>query len=376
MVIYLVVFAISVCLIYLTEIYVLKKWVHKILIFIALLIPSLLAGLRAYEIGGDTANYGVYWFNEAVKYNNWFDFIKYSKGYSIDYGYATFNYIASRFGTDTHIFLFLLCFFELLVLYLAIKSYCKKGALSLSFATYYLLYYNDSLNNLRQFPAILIVLYSYRYIKNKKLIPFLICIALASTFHVTAIFGVVLYPISWMAENKFSKLNLVLISAIVLISCFSIESIFGLFGKVGFNLVRYEHYFYNTESGGKFIRLFLFGGIWVFYLANKKRYERYSGNSSEANTFLFYSTISLAFTSLMFLGFSNFIVRLSYYFDFFLLLYLPIVTQMRGTINVKNGRVKVNANFIVIIMLLLMYWIVTYAIRNGASTIPYKFYWN
>lgn len=376
MAIYLVVFVLSALLIYLSETCKFKKWSRRLIIFLAILIPSLLAGLRSYEIGGDTADYGVFWFNEATKYDNWLEFIKHAKGYSIDYGYATVNYIASLFGNDAHIFLFIHCFFELLLFYYAVKPYCCKGALSLSFMIYFLLYYNDSLNNLRQFPAILIILFSYRFIRDKKLIPFLFCVALASTFHITAVFALVLYPISWLAETKYSKMNLILISLLIIVACVSFEQIFNLLGLVGLNLSRYEHYLYDAESGGKYVRLFLFGAIWLLYILNKDKYKKYLNNLGQTNTFLFFSTISLSFTSLMFLGMSNFIIRLSYYFDFFLLIYLPGIIQMKGTVYCKDGHIKITINFFAVTTLLFVYWIFTYAIRNGASTIPYKFYWN
>lgn len=373
MILYLIVFILSIYFIHCTEIYKMKKVTHNFFVFIALLLPSLLAGLRSYEIGSDTSGYVVYWFNQAAQYKNWFTFVKYAKGYSIDYGYATLNFLASRLGQDAHIFLFILCFLELCVLYFTAKRYCVKGAIAFSFMTYYLLYFNDSMNNMRQFPAVLIILYSYRFIKDKKLMPFLMCVAVAATLHISAIIAIVLYPISWLARNQFSKLNLFLITIGILISCFSFEQIFRILGNFGLNLIRYEHYVYGTESGGKYIRLLLFGCIWIIYILNKENYKRKMG---ESITFLFYSTISLAFTSLMFLGVSNFIIRISYYFDFFVLLYLPSIVKMYETITIKNGRVKIGIKFLGFVALLLFYWIVTYVIRNGAETIPYKFFWN
>ena len=374
MIIYLTVFIASVLIIHCTETYRMYRGEKIALVFLAVLLPSLLAGLRSYEIGSDTSGYGVYWFDQAVRFKNWFSFIKYAKGYSIDYGYATLNFLASRLGHDAHIFFFILCFLELCALYQIAKQNCPKGAISVSFMVYFLLYFNESMNTMRQFPAILIVLYSYRFIKEKKVIPFLLCVILAMQFHVTAIFAVVLYPIAWLARNRFSKLNLLLITIGILIASFSFEFAFRILGTFGFNLLRYEHYINSTEGGGKFIRLILFGGIWLFYMLNKDSYRKIK--KDEANVFLFYSTISLAFTSLMFLGLSNFIIRMSYYFDFFVMIYLPSIAKMHKTITIKNGRAHVGVNFVAIMALLLFYWSITYVIRNGAETVPYKFFWS
>lgn len=374
MVIYLIVFVVSAYIIHCTETYKMQKNVKSFFVMLALLLPSLLAGLRSYEIGSDTSGYGIYWFNQATQFKSWFSFIKYAKGYSIDYGYATLNYLASRLGKEAHIFFFILCFLEVGILYYVAKYNCQKGAIALSFIVYFFLYFNDSMNNMRQFPAVLIILYSYRFIREKKLLCFLMCVLLAMQFHVTAIFAVVLYPIAWLAKNRFSKLNLLLITIGILVASFSFEFVFKILGTFGFNLTRYEHYIDGAEGGGKFIRLILFGAIWIFYLINKDDYRKIK--KDDADVFLFYSTISLAFTSLMFLGLSNFIIRMSYYFDFFVMIYLPTIAKTHKTITIEDGRVRVGVSFIAIMALLLFYWTITYVIRNGAETVPYKYFWD
>lgn len=375
MVIYLITFIISLFLIMCTEKYKLHSGTKKVFVFIALLLPALLAGLRSYEIGSDTSGYGTYWFEQATRFNNWLDFIKYAKGYSIDYGYATLNYLASRLGNDAHIFFFLLCFLELSLLYYTAKRYSKNGTVALTFLFYYFMYYNDSLNNMRQFPAVLIIVYAYRFIEESKLLPFVGCVVLASTFHVTAIFAVVLYPIAWMAQNKFSKLNLLLIVVGILVACFSIDEVFKLFVGFGLNLTRYEHYIYGADGGGKFVRLGIFGIIWIVYFMNKDKYATQKG-IAESNVFFFFCTISLAFTSLMFLGITNYIIRLSYYFDFFLLLYLPSVLKLHTTFAVKKDGTKIGLQYFIVVISLVTYWTITYVVRNGADTVPYKFFWS
>ena len=374
MIIYVIVFLMSVLFIHFAETYKVRKEIKLLFIIIALLLPSLLAGLRSYEIGSDTAGYGVYWFNQAIRFKDWFSFVKYAKGYSIDYGYASLLFIASRIGQDAHIFFFILSFLELSGLYVIVKRNCPRNVISFSFLIFFLLYFNDSLNNMRQFPAVLIALYSYRFIKEKKFIPFLLTVILATFFHITAIFALLLYPVAWMARNRFSKLNLLLITMIVLIACFSFEQLFNLINGFGINLDRYEHYIYNVDSGGKFIRLILFGGIWIIFLYNKKKYEKYLTN--ESDIFLFYATISMAFTSLMFMGISNFVIRLSYYFDFFVMIYLPSIIKINKMKMTRDGKIYGGISFIIVVALLLFYWIITYVIRNGAQTVPYKFYWN
>lgn len=75
-----------------------------------------------------------------------------------------------------------------------------------------------------------------------------------------------------MANNRFSKLNLIFVTVAILAASFSFELVFNMLGSIGINMARYEHYIYDSEGGGKFIRLILFGGIWILYYLNKEKH--------------------------------------------------------------------------------------------------------
>ena len=80
-----------------------------ITVFIALLIPSMLAGYRDYTIGTDVLVYGNYWF-EMTKGLDLQSYVQWATASSIGSLYALLNYTVSRFSENPHVFYFVLSF--------------------------------------------------------------------------------------------------------------------------------------------------------------------------------------------------------------------------------------------------------------------------
>ena len=149
-----------------------KKWCKNklfgyILILLALLIPSVLAGLRDFSIGTDVELYGNIWFADACK----MDFISYIESAStssIGVLYALLNYLTALVTDDIKIFYFFLSFIETLLVYMGLKGFDKQISVPFGMFAYYTLFYNNTLNLLRQFLAFSIVLFSYQFLVKKK----------------------------------------------------------------------------------------------------------------------------------------------------------------------------------------------------------------
>ena len=362
-------------LLYYAEIKHFRGKKSKIAVFLAILIPSILAGVRDYTVGGDISAYGNIWFKNARSATDYIEFIKNANTYSIGYGYATLNFIVSRFTDVAHWLYFFLCLFELITLFLALYRFKDSLRISVAFLIYYLLYYNDSLNNMRQFPAILIILFAFRFVINRKLVLYTISIVFASFFHETAVLAIVIYPLSLLVEGKLKRIYYYLImGATVAVSVF-MEKVFMLVSGFGvINTMRYLHYFSDQDIiGGRFIRIVMYTMIFVYFLLNKKRLLKKENTKYMIGTLFSISTLSLLFTITLFGTISTFIVRVAYYFDFFEIIYLPMLAFRKKN---KKIRVKISIDYTLIILLSFIYWLITYAIRNGAHTIPYVFMQN
>ena len=189
MFIYLLVFGLAAFFAYLAQKFENKKVLVILFSIIAILIPSVLAGVRDSNIGTDLEVYGKPFFNRAVLSDS---FEEYSNICETELGYRIINYIVSRFSDNINIFLFVLEFIIIGIVYLAFYQRRKEIPVWLGLLCYLFLFYSRFLNLLRQGIAVSIIIYSYKYLEKNELKKFLLAILIATMFHTTAIFAITL----------------------------------------------------------------------------------------------------------------------------------------------------------------------------------------
>lgn len=363
---YLLFFTISLILIYCSE----KSRVRLKKIFyafLAIFILSVFAGIRDYTLGTDVLLYGKIWFEKSVEFDSFIMFLKKANEYSIGIGYAALNYFVSRISNNFHFFLFVYQFIHLSLIYSTIRLFKSKISITFAFFIYLFTFYNLSYNILRQIMAISIVFFGYRFIKNKKLVKYVITILLACSFHSTAVIGFMLYPISWAITNK--KLKEISKTIIIITGLFCVvlfRHIFQYLNTINImDLNRYTHYLTDEVGGGRFIRLFYWLFICIVLIMCRKRILH---NNSYTHLSM-YMLISFIFSFICFLG-GSFIVRIAYYTDFYQVLYLPMAVQY---LPFAFGDDKKKVNYLVIGFVVFMFWLINYVIRNNGCTYPYIF---
>lgn len=344
------------------------KSAKPLLIIMAILLPCILSGLRDYSIGHDVLVYGKPWFERACSYHAYIDYVKKANEYSIGIGYATLNYIVSRFSNNMHVFLFVYQLLQMIILYYAIKPFEDKISIAFAFFVYYFAYYNISLNILRQILSMMIVLFSYRYIVEKKPIKFILIVLLAYSVHSTAIISLVLYPISWAINNpELKKIFKIVILVLCTIFTFGYQVIFKIMTSLNIiSLERYSHYMTDDDVGGRYVRLIYWSVLLIIIFWKRKECIK---EYTDSTTLQIYMIISGLMTIVMFLG-SSWGVRVAYYFDIFQILFVPVIVK---TLPFKCGNKKHNASYFVIGLFIIVFWVFNFIIRNGAATFPYVF---
>lgn len=370
MIIYLSVFLLSIFSIMRAEKFGDKDIRRKGLISLALILPCVLAGLRDYSVGADVLNYGNYWFIRATQaHSNPLDYFGAANRGSIGLAYALLNYIVSLFTNNPHWFYFILAVVEIIILYCALKPYRTEVSLAFSFFLFYMVYFNDSLNALRQMPAMLLVLLSYKYVKARKIIPYAILIAIATMFHITAIMGILIYPLAVLSESKLKNIFNIAIRGAMIASVFLFSEIFNILIKLNIlNADRYGHYLGNEDvTGGRFVRITLFLFIFIIFTIRRKSLETKYKAIQSLYIYMLFSTI---LSMLLLIYTSAYIIRISYYFDIFMLIYIPyILEEVEVKINTLNHYPK----YMLVGSIFFVYWIIVYVVRNGAATMPYLF---
>lgn len=373
MLIYLLVFLVSTLLIYIANkindsvgMRIGRKILYYVIVGVALLIPSILAGVRDFSIGTDVLVYGNAWFQNAVQTVNFEIYSKWATGSSIGYLYAIINFVVSRFTKDPHILYFYISLLENICAYWAIRR--QRDWLSTPYAmlAYFLLFYNYNLNILRQGLATVVILWGFKYVREQKLIKYILTVWVAYGFHNTAYFGIVIYLVYWIATNKISKKLKYLLVIGFILGIASFKNIMGWLLANGLLSDRYAMYIDGSSvRGGFFGQLLLSLPILLFSLVVILNKE-----SSKLNG-IFYLIILGSMMSVLNLN-AVFLNRLTQYINFMYVIFWPILIQ-NGNVRFIGYNIESSRKIIygIVTCYLLVYWYIVYVYMKAGQTVPY-----
>lgn len=335
-----------------------SKKVCILLELLGLSLLSLLAGFRSDVIGTDVKVYVAPIFNLFARGNT---IHTVTNIYNIEIGYILFTKFFAMFGFGFKAYLFFIEFFILFFSFYGLKKIFKNNYIA-SFLIFLLLFYNRSLNIVRQSMAISLIIYSLPYLVDKKYLKCIICIIVAYFFHKTAIFFVfAILMQKYGSENKRS--NLLFLIMIVLISVFALygfEYIIQFLVSTGLLTSKYIFYlsnFVNSLYSVSFIDLSLVSGLILLYLFFKNAFDK---KNSFCNLFYYF----LCFDLLCLLISGKYIAtfRLGYYYE------IPALIFFLNYLNSVFSHSKRN---VIGLVVAFVFWYCMYVIGKDGSTVPY-----
>lgn len=383
MTIYLIIFAISVILFFISE-QIHLNFLKKLLVLLGLLIPSLLAGLRSLYIGTDVLNYVYPLFSIAKNSPNYLQYLSMpalnggiiQTVSSYEYGYTFLTYLVAKLIGSFQVLQVLIEFFILSFIYSGISRLkIKNVSIWLCMATYYLLFFNNSLNMVRQWMAMAIILFGFKYIKNQDLPKFLITILCACLFHSTAIIGLLFYFIYWIIKASDSKyfalssysnstISITAISfiSIVIISCIIlllINKVYAILGTIG--LSKYSYYLSGTFAFS--VNQFLLK-MPILLLLSININDTFKKNYK----IFFYLIVTLDVIISQLASLSDYSIRISTYVGMFNIYGYTILSD-------SDNKIKMIIIRSLVIIYLLFYWYYLYCVKGNDQTVPYMFFY-
>lgn len=363
MIIYIFTFIISCLFTYIAEKYIAKsKKVFIFLSLLAILLPCILSGVRDTTIGYDVELYGLSQFQLAVYSNS---FAEYRIICDTDIGYAILNYIVSRFTDNIHYFLFVYEFIIVLLVYLFAYSNRKKHPMWFTMLSFFTIFYNISLNILRQSLALAITIFGMQFAQKRKFLKFLITTLFATMFHVTSIIVLPIYFFFMFEDTKREKIYkiLTLIAIIILLSNFFliIETLVGL-GILSSKFLNYVYiYSENATDFGLIdgsLRLVILFICWITY-KNKVYFDNCN------STYIYILIIDFLLMQLTTISGSA--QRLAYYYGF------PALFYMIPQLSIGFRQDKINKCIIILftVLLLFVYWYLKFIYQGFGATYPY-----
>lgn len=344
---------------------------YYICIVIGLLLPAILAGLRDSSIGTDVELYGNYWFIYAGKYS-FFPYMKMAVEQSIGPVYALLNYLVSIVTDDVKVFYFVLSFTETVFVYSGIRGFKDKISVPFGMFCYYTIFYNNTLNLLRQMLAVSIVCFSYRFLVKNQYAVFFILSLLAILSHSSAVFVILLF-FGWIYLKKnqaksdvyFSNIILFVVIAFVMLAY---KPFLKMMISSHILSARFLTYLEETVVGGRMIRL----GFWAI-LACFAYFAFYQlVNYDKRNKFIISCiTTSLAFSLVMFMG-NVYAIRMAYYFDGAAIILIPMIPKVYKLQVDGAGKMKYLL-YIILGLFLIVRWYLEYVRSLNGETYPYQF---
>lgn len=309
---------------------------------------ALISGLRAYSVGPDTANYVWYFMRDATRS---FSEIILSNT-DLEKGYILFEYIVSRFTSNPTVFFLLVAFFFMAVTSLLVYRYSAEPCLSfLVFAS--LGFFTFSMLASRQTMALGITLLSFKFIKEKRLIPFLISIAVAMNFHFSS---VAFLPAYFLARKKLTK-------TYIIGAAIGIPGAYLLKEQVFIILSKFTKYNYSPiENEGPYVLITLMILVFIGGFI-----QRESVIKRNADNLILYN---MSFSSII-IAMLTFVhpsaIRVAYYYHIYLILFIPEII-----LSISDKKIRRIAYVLSIVAL------VTLGIRlllKNSYYVPYLFFW-
>jgi len=326
----------------------------KIISFILIL----QSGLRNEAVGDDTFNYKVSFENQ--KYVSWNEAIEtvtdyYKFNIGKDPGYAIFENLVYSITANYNIYLLLiaLLFFSALGHFIYHNSSRTKDIV-ISYLIYSVLFYSFfSITGHRQTIATALALFSFKFLKQNKFIPFVLLILIGSTMHKSCLIFIPFYFACRVNKPKYIFIGALLLFPVFMVFRDSLVVYVQLIG--GYE--EYEQY----EGAGTFTFTIMFIFLSGIALLQQK-YILLKENANYSNFVAF--AFAIVFLPLTWINPS--MMRVVQYFSIFMLLFVPEILKSFEYYSID---IYTKIRNIAVLVLFLLF------VKSSWNTPPYGFYW-
>ncbi|MBQ8472246.1 MAG: EpsG family protein [Bacilli bacterium] len=312
-----------------------KKYFTIIFIFLVLFLV-----LRSPSVGVDTDNY-----KKIFEYCHEVDFLKLFTHGRHEVAYKYYCKFISTIYNNYSFFLMVTSVLSMIGVYYFIKDNSKNYLNSLLiFITFN--FYGYFFGILRQSLAISILLYSLKFVKNRKLLKFLLAVFLASLFHKTAL---VFLPIYFVYNLKINK-KIIITWAVFI-------GVFLIFKNVILNFI--FEYIYKPESlealsgDGYKMLILLFAVSIASYFYQDKLLKQDKNNQLFINM-TFIATIIQVLATIFSTAY-----RVTLYYSFAIIIVIPNILKL-----IENKKLRIILTILMYLVLILYFYLMTTKLVN------------
>ncbi len=223
-----------------------------------------------------------------------------------------------------YVFIALTSLMTILPVFFLMKKYVAESYRWIAFLIYCINPYLFlmSLSTIRQMLALSCFIFAVHFSRKRKIIPYLIFIALAVTCHASAI---ILLPVYFIAnDKKVSRIQLMTLLLIMLVLLID-KNAFGRLIQLVLKLLHITKYSDYTVRGGNALRATLLTSVWFLYIA--VNLHRLYGRT------LTFAKLSLIAYTVDILAYRfSMLTRITMYFEIFSVVSLPMILYQNNTV--------------------------------------------
>ncbi len=358
----MLIYFIQLLLIFLCGTILLTNLKHKKILFILLyfFVIFIVMAFRDVSVGTDTKMYtNIFQSLATKKFES--DFF----GLKNMYIYSLYNIFVSFFSTSPQAIIISNSFIICLLLCILIYRNCNNHLFLSSILFILMTNYFESFNIVRQYMAVLLFLISLEFVKNKKIIPFLLLNICAFFIHATAICALIVIPIFFLKKYDKSWKYVLFILTVIIIA-FSLSFFVTRFTDL---FEEYEVYSINTSvnnynNGRYLIVIFSYFAIiaaCLFFSKLQNNFDVFKENY----VFILVYVISIIFGIATY-NF-NVLSRFNLFFSTSAIIVIPILIDV-----FYDYRLKYSYAFLSVLVFSIQFYLVLSAGYNGVSV--YNFY--
>lgn len=325
----------------------------------ALFLPAFLAGVRDDTIGTDRLVYGDALFEDVLNSQDLFHLDDVWTGW-IEPGYIYLNVLVGRIYPSVNFFYFVLSFIQGACVLATLKVLNIRKYAGFAYAAYLFLFFQPSLNALRQSISVSVSLLCVAFIIKNKKIPAVISFLFAMSFHNSAVIVLLIPFIVFILMKKHSKKMYVFL-AFAILGFFAYGGILvDTFAPIlNMEASRYNHYFEASDVTGfsnTEMAFALFQGFFIFL-----NHKKFRGNSLTLNFFVFASIACIPLSQILMFG-GDYIGRLIVLFNWLMIPMYAIVLRLS-----ENRKITVAG----LSFYLVSFWYYHFIYMGWNQTFPY-----
>lgn len=352
---YIIMYFLSTLFCFLSQSKRFDKVLKIIMLLISILIPSFMAAFR-YGIGTDYYNY-LTWYNEIGR----------GVGYSrdvLDPGFLALSRLFFSIGIGYQGVLFSLSFLTSSSIMYALSKMKNKVSVTFGYMAYLLLYYQLSLNLMRQVLAASLFMVALVFIGNNKKINSFIYLTLGFLFHSSIIITAPMIIFKNIFIEKKYRVLKVLVYVLLLITILSLPIISPFIVNILNRIGRYVYYF---AVGMEYQKIGF--GIFRYFLIILVPGYIFRKEIKDIPTMkLFFSTSIIGYIIWLSSYIStNIIYRVSYNYLIVIVMCSAFFYEQSKSRSVKK---RIIIKFIIILPI-VFFWIYDFFILNTGETVPY-----